>query len=435
SWAEMAKPWVDYMARNSYLLQQGRNVADVAYFYGEERPLTSIYDEKPLGDAPNRYAYDFANADVVLNRLNVDNGDLVAPGGARYRALYLGGSSARMTLPVLRRLAELVQAGATVVGNAPQASPALNDDPAAFGALVRQLWPGSSTSTVGRGRVIAGADIEKALAEIGVIPDFEYAKPQADSEILFVHRKLADGDSYFLSNRRDRAEHVEARFRVSGKAPEIWRADTGSVEPVSYRTEGGVTIVPLDIAPEDSFFVVFRKPASAPSVTIAPRVLTPVQTISGAWSVAFQADRGAPASTTLETLAPLNESSDAGVRYFSGVATYTKTFDLARRVKPGAPLKLDLGGIGDVAEVRVNGQSVGTVWHAPYQLDIGKAVRRGRNRIEVRVANLWVNRLIGDAQKGAKKVTYTSLPAYKADAPLRPAGLLGPVALMTRSAD
>lgn len=131
----------------------------------------------------------------------------------------------------------------------------------------------------------------------------------------------------------------------------------------------------------------------------------------------------------LTNLAPLNENADPQVKYFSGVTTYATSFDTPRGAKPGSPLMLDLGKVGELAEVRVNGREVGTVWHAPFKIDVGAAVRPGRNRLEVKVANLWVNRLIGDAQTGAKKVTFTTMPTYKPDAPLRASGLIGPVTL------
>ena len=128
-------------------------------------------------------------------------------------------------------------------------------------------------------------------------------------------------------------------------------------------------------------------------------------------------------------MAPLEKQLDPGIRYFSGVATYRRNFRLPGHIRPGGPLWLDLGTVGDVAEVRVNGLAIGTLWHTPYRIDIGRALRRGRNALEIRVANLWVNRLIGDAQPGAKQVTFTTLPTYRADAPLRRSGLIGPVVL------
>ena len=429
SWAEMAKPWVDYISRNSYLLQQGRNFADVAYYYGEEAPLTGLYGETIVADAPTHYAYDFISVDALMNLLSVENGELVAKSGARYKVLYLGGSSKRMTLAVLRKLANFAEAGAVVVGDAPESSPSLNDDRAAFDALVKRLWTGQPVTTVGQGRVIAGQHVEDALASLQVVPDFGYSGPQNDSEVLFIHRRLADGDVYLVNNRKGRPEHIDAHFRVTGKAAEIWHADSGSIEPTSYRTEGQETVVPLEMTAEDSLFVVFRTPAQAASATIASKQFTRIATIDGPWDVTFQANRGAPASMQLEALASLSDQSDPGIKYFSGTATYRKSFSLPAGSKAGAPLYLDLGRVGDVAEVRVNGQIAGTVWKAPYRVDISQLVHRGRNALDIRVADLWVNRLIGDAQPGVKKITYTSMPTYTAGAPLRPSGLLGPVTL------
>ncbi|CAN7340515.1 glycosyl hydrolase [Phenylobacterium sp. LjRoot225] len=431
SWAELARPWVDYMARSSYLLQQGRNVADVGYFYGEEAPLTSLYGDKPVADAPVRYAYDFVGADALMNHLKPDGGELVATGGARYRVLYLGGSSRRMTLATLRRLAELADAGVTIVGPAPEGSPSLKDNPAEYQALVRRLWSGAPVTQVGKGRVFASQDVEAALGAAGATPDFRVSGA-ADADVPFVHRRLADGDLYFVNNRKARAETLEARFRVSGKAPEIWRADTGKAEPVSYRIEGAETVVPLDMLPQDAFFVVFRTPATAQSVSVPARTWTSVGKVDGPWTVAFQPGRAAPASARFDRLQSLTESADPGIKYFSGVAAYRQTFIAPRGLRPGAPVMLDLGQVADIAQVLVNGKEVGYAWKAPYRVEVTSAIRPGKNTLEVRVADRWVNRLIGDAQPGAKPITYTTMKAYKPDAQLRPSGLLGPVTLLAQ---
>ncbi|MCW1381875.1 glycosyl hydrolase [Novosphingobium sp. KCTC 2891] len=429
AWAELARPWVDYMARSSLLLQAGRNVADVGYFYGEEAPLTGLYGQAPVADAPKVHAYDFVNRDALFEALEVRGGEIVSKGGARYKALYLGGSSRRMTLPTLQRIAALVEAGATVVGTAPEGSPALNDDAAAFKALADKLWHGGAVTKLGAGQVIASRDIDAALASTGMAPDFRMDGARADAEVLFVHRQIADGDLWFLNNRKGEDERFDARFRVSGKQPELWHADTGRAEPVSYRIENGETVVPMTLAREDSVFVVFRKPAPAEALAIKPVVPVEVGRLDGAWTVGFEAGRGAPATADLPALQPLNENADAGVKYFSGVATYTRSFVLPKHVNPGAPLWLDLGAVGEIAQVSVNGKAAGYAWHKPYRVDIGGAVKKGSNRLEVKVANLWVNRLIGDAQPGAAKVTWTAIPNYRADAPLRPSGLIGPVTL------
>ncbi|NND68048.1 MAG: glycoside hydrolase [Halioglobus sp.] len=428
TWAEMAKPWVDYMARSSFLLQQGRHYADVAYFYGEEAPLTMLFREGLPADAPKRYAFDFINSDALRDVTSVENAELVTEGGARYRVLYLGGNSRYMTLPTLRRIAELVAQGATVVGTAPESTPSLADDSAAFASLVDELWHGSADGAYGKGRVIAAADVESVLAALGLAPDFAHG---SDAEVLFNHRRLADGDLYFLSNRTDEDISGEYRFRVSGRTPKVWRADTGAVHPVSYRMEEGVTVIDLEMAAHDAFFVVFGQRTADMAATVPPMRWQTVADIgTGAWTVALQPGRGARPNLSLPVLAPLNEHADADVRYFSGVAKYTTSFELPLAVQPGGLLHLDLGEVGDVAEVYVNGKFAGTAWREPFRVAVGEHVQPGANTLEVRVANLWVNRLIGDAQPDAAKVTWTSTPVYLQKAPLRASGLLGPVTLL-----
>ncbi|WP_242123672.1 glycosyl hydrolase [Sphingobium sp. Sx8-8] len=432
SWADMAKPWVDYMARTGFLLQQGRNHADIAYFYGEDAPITQQFAMGEPADLPRGYAYDFVNAEIVKTMLDVKDGDLTVPSGARYKVLYLGGAARVMTLATLQRIAALVEAGATVIGRAPQRAPGLQDDPASFQALTARLWSGGAVTRLGRGRVIDRDDADGAMAGLGIGPDFARSGGAADGDDRFIHRRLPDGDLYYIVNGKARAERIEARFRVTGRQPEIWRAMSGTAQPVSYRIEGQETIVPLDMGPEDALFLLFRKPATAPSMTVRERKLRTVAMLSASWTLSFQPGRGAPESVTMPALAPLEESKDSGIRYFSGTATYASHFTLPKGMRRGAPLWIDLGKVGDVAEVRVNGTPAGTTWFAPHRLDIGKLVRASSNSLEVKVANLWVNRLIGDQQPGAQKVTFTAAPTYRPDAPLRPSGLIGPVTLLDR---
>jgi len=422
TWAEEAAPWITYIARNAYMLQQGRFAADVAYFYGEEAPLAGLYgDDRPLPkDLPAGYGFDFVNSDVLLHRLTFANGGLETHSGMHYRVLYLGGSSQRMTVPVLRKIRDLVSAGAVVIGERPTGSPSLADNPSEFAALADELW--------GKGRV-RGADVNHVLASLGAAPDFDAGPAAQPQEIMFVHRRLTDGDIYFLSNRSDRRLNIDARFRVSGKRPELWHADTGAIEPVSYRIENGRTTVPLRLEANESVFVVFRQPAAAPSVTDSARRETPLATLSGAWHLRFAPDLGAPDAITLDRLASWSDNPDPGVKYYSGTATYSKAIDVPAAWLTGGRVMLDLGDVRELAEVSVNGRSFGIVWHPPFKLDVSSALKAGENTLEIKVTNLWVNRLIGDKQPGAKKYTFTVMPTYKADAPLRPSGLLGPVSL------
>ncbi|MET0179278.1 MAG: glycosylhydrolase-like jelly roll fold domain-containing protein, partial [Novosphingobium sp.] len=229
---------------------------------------------------------------------------------------------------------------------------------------------------------------------------------------------------------QDRAETIEARFRVTGKAPELWHADTGAAEPIGYRIAHGETVVPLTLAADQSVHVVFRKPSTAETLAVAKADPVELARIAGPWSVTFQPGRGAPASATFARLTALDEHAIPGIKYFSGTATYRSSFTAPKGWRPGQRLWLDLGETREVAEVWVNGTLAGTAWHAPYRVPIGALTGSGANRLDVRVANLWVNRLIGDAQPGAVPVTWTGLQAYKADAPLRRSGLIGPVKLL-----
>jgi hypothetical protein len=428
TWAEQAEPWVTYLSRNAYMLQQGKFMADVAYFYGEEAPLSGLYGEGSSlpKDLPIGYGFDFVNSDAVLHQLSVANGRLETRSGMSYRVLYLGGSSRRMTLPVLRKIRELVEAGAMVIGNRPTGSPSLADKAAEFTAVADALW--GTSGGVGKGKVFPTNDVNQVLTSLGVARDFDYEPTGSGTDVMFIHRHLSDGEIYFLSNKTERQQTIKGIFRVSGKRPELWHADTGLIEPVSYRIENGRTALPLRLEAHESVFVVFRQPASDEAMTVPTRRESTLATLDGKWDVRFAPDLGAPDKISSDQLTSWTENTDSGVKYYSGTATYQKTIDVpAAWMKSGQQLTLDLGDVRELAEVSVNSRSLGVAWHPPYKVDITSAVKPGANTLEIKVTNLWVNRLIGDQQPGAKKYTFTVMSTYKADAPLRPSGLLGPV--------
>ncbi len=432
TWAEEAGPWMDYIARSSFLLQQGHFGADLVYFYGEDSNLTSIFGGK-APEIPAGYGFDYVNADGLIHELRAADGRITTASGMSYRVLGLDPYSRRMSLPVLRAIARLAEEGAVIEGPKPTDDPSLADDQAEFQALASRLFgDGTGEHRVGKGRVFAGESLADVFGALDVKPDFDHTKPEGDTRILFVHRKLEDGDLYFLDNRRDRDETVEATFRVTGKAPELWHAETGATEPVSYSSAGGRTTVPLHLEPWGAVFVVFRKSASASSLTLPKAVETTVATLDGPWSLSFEPNRGAPANVPLAKLSSWSENADAGVRYFSGAGTYTISVDApAEWFKPGSRVWIDLGAVKNLADVTVNGKDLGVVWHAPFRLDATGALRRGSNAISVKVTNAWVNRMIGDQQPGAAvKYTFADITPYKANSPLMASGLLGPVRLL-----
>ena len=246
----------------------------------------------------------------------------MTPGGTSYRILYLGGRSQRMTLPVLQQLGKLVEQGAVIVGSKPTDSPSLADDETEFHRVADALWgtgaqrkaglkaqlPGTKPATsrsgsglfhkYGKGRVYTGMTANEVLKDLAISEDFEYTKPETDTALMFLHRRLDDGDTYFVDNRNDRAESVDATFRVEGKTPELWDAATGESKPVSYKIADGRTMVPLKLDPYGSVFVVFREPAASASVELPAPKETQIADLDDAlntnWSVSFQPNRGAP---------------------------------------------------------------------------------------------------------------------------------------------
>jgi hypothetical protein len=432
TWAEQAGAWTTYLARNSYMLQQGMFVADVLYFYGEDNNITALFDQK-LPDVPEGYNYDFVNADALVNLLTTANGKITTPGGMSYRIMALDANCHQMTLPVLRKIRDMVIAGAFVVGDKPAETPSLTDDQAEWKTIADQLWMNEKgENAVGKGKVYGGQTIRDVLTTLKIPSDFSYTKPKEDTRLLFVHHQLDNLDFYWVNNRNPRAEDVEAAFRTKGRQAEIWHPETGKIVQASYTIENGVTKVPLHLEASDAVFVVFRNKAKAASWTIPVPSEKQLAAIEGPWTISFQEKRGAPAQATFETLTPWNENSDPGVKYFSGTGTYSRTINApAEWFKEGGELWLDLGSVKNLAEVVVNGQSLGIVWKTPFRVNISEALKQGDNKVEIKVTNLWVNRLIGDSQPGVKeKITYTTLPFYRADSPLMPSGLLGPVQLV-----
>jgi hypothetical protein len=435
TWAEQAGIWTGYLARNSFLLQQGKFAADVVYFYGEDSNITALFANSSP-DVPSGYNFDYINADGLIHELSVSGGNITTKSGMTYRVLALDKYSKHMSLPVLRAIHKLVEQGAVVAGEKPVGTPSLADNQAEFQKMNDELFgSGSGVQTVGKGKVYAGQNAEATLKALNVDPDFNYSKPSNGQEIQFVHRKLADGDLYFVDNRGDSDSTIDASFRTSGKAPELWYAETGKTSAASFTIAGGRTSVPLHLEPWGTVFVVFRKPTKETSQMLPKATETQLAAVDGPWTVAFQTGRGAPDSIKFEKLIPWNESGDKGVKYFAGTGTYTKNIQASPDwFKKGATLWIDLGDVKNIAVVTVNGKELGSVWHAPYRVDVTAALKPGANEVSVKVTNAWVNRIIGDLQTEATtKYTFAAWKSYKADSPLLPSGLLGPVAIVEES--
>ena len=444
TWAEQAAAWNEYLARSSYLLQQGLFVGDLAYYYGEGAPITVPFWKGIHPAVPAGYNYDWVNTEVLLTRMSVKDGRLVLPDGMSYRALVIPEDVCRLTLPAVQKIRDLVGAGAVVIGPRPGYSPSLTGFPLSdeeIRFIVNDVWgpiDGKSVTehVYGKGKIYWGKSVKDVLAAEKTPPDFEYNQPEIDSNLVWIHRRTDGSDIYFVANQSDRTEDIQASFRVDGKEPEFWRPDTGAVEPAEYNLEDGRANVPVHLDPYGSVFVVFREKAASRFRTLPHVAQSDLTTFEGSWEVSFPANWGAPPKIKLDGLSSWTESSDAGVKYFSGTATYTKDVEVSPEwLRPGARVVLDLGKVKDIAEVSVNGKSLGGIlWKPPYAADVSGALKPGSNHLEIRITNLWTNRVIGDHQPGATKTyTFTDFKPMNLtkDSELLESGLLGPVRLVS----
>jgi hypothetical protein len=307
--------------------------------------------------------------------------------------------------------------------------------------LGEELWGpmkgvGSSEHSVGKGRVLSGKTAREVLLADRVKPDFEFAGGQPGAAIDYLHRRDGETDIYFVASRSNRWENVRCTFRVTGKAPELWDAVSGQRRFASAYTEAdGRTMLPLEFPPCGSLMVVFREPASAHRATAPNNAAKyePQQELGGSWTVTFDPKWGGPASAPFDSLVSWPQRPEPGIKFYSGTATYLKTFDLPESAishQPSAIL-LDLGNVRELAEVRVNGQSLGVVWTPPFRVDITAAVKPGANRLEIEVVNFWPNRIIGDASLPPdQRLTKTNIRKLTSGTPLMESGLLGPVRLL-----
>jgi hypothetical protein len=450
TWWDTGRAWMEYLTRCNHMLREGQPMSDVLWFVGEDVPNRIAWRDELRPALPAGYDFDGCDAQSLLGA-HVENGRIKLPSGTEYRVLLLP-SLTTMRPAMLKKVATLARAGATVLGPRPKQSPSLRDlgeGDATAQKLAAELWSGCITSDV---------SFEDLFKRINLPPDFEWRASAPDAEVLYVHRCVGDADAYFVSNQRYRSEEVTATFRVTGKLPEWWDPATGAIRPLpEFREEAGRVTVPLRLEPADSGFVVFRHKRE----TVRGKnwlEFKASQPVAGPWQVSFQPNLGAPASAKLDKLISLSEHAEPGIRFFSGTATYSCKFEIADLK---SQTFLDLGDVQVIAEVRLNGRNLGILWKPPFRVDVTDALKPGANDLEVRVTTLWPNRMIGDAAlpddvpwnrqrpKGAYplkwpdwlvngtprpsgRVTFcTRRNVYTKDDPLLHSGLIGPVVLRT----
>ncbi len=510
TWWKYSGDFVKYLNRCQYLLQQGLFVADACYYYGDNVPnFAQLKSSDPAKVLP-RYDYDVINEEVLLTRMQVRDGRLVLPDGMSYRVMVLPGHQI-ISLEALRKIAQLVKDGATIIGPKPVAVTGLKDYPscdAELAELAKQLWGSTDGRTVteniyGKGRVVWGKAAKDVLAASGVPPDFECTGDVPQDALNYMHRTVGDVDIYFISNPSNQAKYYQCKFRVAGKEPELWSPDTGEIRRLllyNFQKDNRVA-VPLWFEPYGSTFVVFRRPAGAHFTSLAKdgKILFPyasgtqnllpsplmgeapkgypgvragcvdvfadkdgravietrekgiyelknesgqtvrvdaaeplVQNVEGPWQVHFAPGWGAPESIEFNDLKSWTENDDPNIKYFSGAASYVRDIDIpADMLDSKGVLELDLGDLRELADVRLNGQSLGVLWKAPFRIDISSAARAGKNHLEIQIVNMWANRLIGDQKlPPEERKTKTNITKFEKGNPQPlPSGLFGPVVL------
>jgi len=438
TWFSQMDVYTQYLKRTNFMLQQGLNVADVAYFIGEDTPkMTGVADPAlPVG-----YQFDYMNAEVIEKNMTVKNGLITLKHGTQYRILVLP-KLETMRPELLTKIKQLVKDGAVVLGPAPSRSPSLKDQPNAdqqVKTLAKELWGNVDGLTVksrkvGKGMILNGMDMTEALALINCTPD---CKLPEDRTIHYGHRTLGDGDIYFVTNQTAESKVITPEFRTKGIQPELWEATNGYVRELpAYEQKENSTAVPLKLEPFESVFVVFQKPAGKASVNgIAANYPLPVTLadLKGPWTVNFNASqRGPEEPVVFETLKDWSTSGDDRIKYYSGTALYHCKFKL-EKLPLNQKVIVNLGKVIAIAKVTVNDKYAGGVWTAPYRLDITGLVREGENELTVEVVNTWVNRLIGDSKLPVEnRLTWSPYNPYTPTSPMQPSGLLGPVNIQSQ---
>ena len=439
TWWEYSDAFIDYINRCHFLVQQGKFVADVLYYYGDHVPnLAQLKEADPAKALPG-YDYDVTNEDILL-QLKVEAGRIVVPGGVRYRLLVLPDHKV-LSLAALEKVNQLLGQGASVLGLKPQRLVSLvggTESQKRFKELAGRLWGDASAATgqkqIGKGRLIWGKTARQVLVEDGVNPDCEF-EASKDSVFDYIHYRIDEMDVYFVCNQSERTEDVLCRFRIAGKTPELWDPVTGQVRrQVAFTDSNGQTEIPLRLAPYGSVFIVFTNEEPKPSPTknsVNYTDYVPAMTIGGPWQVRFDPKWGGPEKVTFDKLTSWTQHSEPGIKFYSGKATYNTSFNFEEKIDRRKEYWLDLGKVEDVgiARVRLNGQDLGILWTMPFRTDISDVLKPGRNLLEVDVINSWRNRLVGDRNlPQSRRYTKTNI-TIRREWKILESGLLGPVTI------
>lgn len=446
TWWKQSGPFIDYLHRVQSVVQEGKFVADILYYYGDHVPNVFPFKHAdPAGVMPG-FDYDVTDETILL-QLQVNNNKIIVPGGIEYRVMVLPDHRV-LSLAALEKLEALVHQGATIIGYKPEKLISLTGESNAqktFGELSEKIWGKAGSekgeNIYGKGKVVWGVSAREYLLSIGTPADFDILENDSKTDFDYIHYGLGKSEVYFVSNQTAERKGINARFRVSGKQPELWDALTGDIrEAKAFTQKDGLTTVPLVLEPYGSVLVVFNEKIAQNTQGMAvgnyPELKT-VQEVTGEWNVSFDTTWGGPASVSFPELIDWTEHADEGIKFYSGAAVYHKTFNIDLELQKNKLYFLELGSVKDVgiAEVKINGKEKGIVWTSPFRVNISNELQKGLNTLEIKVVNSWYNRVAGDQTfPGRKQFTKTNIilkhdfrgrPIEKIV--LEPSGLLGPV--------
>ncbi|MDR2286901.1 MAG: glycoside hydrolase family 2 [Prevotellaceae bacterium] len=426
-----------YLRRCNFMLQQGLNVADVAYFIGEDAPkMTGIRNP----EIPQGYSFDYINAEVIVRDLSVKDGKLILPHGTSYRVLVLP-KLETMRPEVLQKIEQLVSEGAVILGPPPSRSPSMKGYPEAdelVNSLAKKMWGDLSVKqrSYGKGTILTGMNMQEVLDLLRIVPD---CRIDPKTPLLYNHRTFDGKDIYFITNQSEQQVKTSIDFRIKDMQPELWDAVTGTIRPLpAFEQTDETTIVPVKLESLESVFIVFRKKGSSMSSPMLHNVNFPemetVVEINSPWEVTFESDavkRGPTETVVFDKLCDWSKHENEQIRYYSGTAVYKTKCTLAEK-PAGKTLYLDLGKVSVMAKVKINGKYVGGVWTTPYRVDVTSQLKNGDNSVEIEVVNTWVNRIIGDLRLPPEnRIVYTD-KLTDVNTRLQSSGLLGPVSVIKK---
>lgn len=448
TWWEQSGAFIDYMHRTQSVVQEGKFVADVLYYYGDHVPNVFPYKHSDPAGAMPGFDYDVTDETIFL-QLKVEDEKITVPGGVKYRVLVLPDHKV-LSLAVLKKTEELLQQGATVLGDKPIGMVSLvggADAQHQFQELADKIWgetpSGKEEKPYGNGTVAWGMTAREYILSKGIPADFDILENDSKTDFDYIHYTIGESDVYFVTNQTTEWQKVNARFRVTGKQPELWDALTGEIrEAKAFSQQDGLTTVPLTLEPYGAVMVVFSNTISANAQGPAQRNYPDFETlaeITGEWTVSFDPVWGGPGSVTFPELLDWTQHPDEGIKYYSGIAVYNKSFNIDFEPQQNKQYFLQLGSVKDVgiAEVKINGKNKGVVWTSPFRVEISDEFQKGTNTLEIKVVNSWYNRVAGDQTFPNKKLFTKTNIDLKHDfrgrpideIPLEPSGLLGPVTI------